>query len=189
MKKYFIFIVLFLIIIFIGICSFTPMFDKNPHNVFNEIDEVNKDNSFNTSIIQDNSDNSSEDNVPIFTPIFKTEAISASVYDRMLGRSIPTKFKDKVDLNSLAYLQVSYFGFDNMPHIGEIVVNSKLQNDVLEIFKELYDIHYPIEKIRLIDEYNADDEASMSDNNTSSFCYRVIAGTNSLSNHSKRMCY
>ena len=104
----------------------------------------------------------------------------------MLGKSIPFEYKDKIDISTLSYLQVSYFGFDNESHIGEIIVNRKIANDVLAIFKELYDIKYPIEKIKLIDEYNANDELSMSDNNTSCFCYRVISGKNILSNHSKR---
>lgn len=58
---------------------------------------------------------------------------------------------------------------------GEMIVNSKLENDVLEIFKEAYEVGYPVEKIKLIDEYDANDELSMSDNNTSCFCYRVIS--------------
>lgn len=37
----------------------------------------------------------------------------------------------------------------------------------------------------MIDEYKADDESSMKDNNTSSFCYRLIAGTKVLSKHGK----
>ena len=36
-----------------------------------------------------------------------------------------------------------------------------------------------------IDEYGADDELSMRANNSSSFCYRVIAGSTRLSNHAK----
>lgn len=183
MRKYFVFIVLFFLIVFAGICFWMPRIGNNSEVVLNGAENDN------FSTFQDDEVSSSEDNEPIFTPVFKAEAISAFVYERMLGKSIPTKYKNKVDLSSLAYLQVSYFGFDSLPHIGEIVVNSKLQNDVLAIFKELYDIHYPIEKIRLIDEYDANDEASMSDNNTSAFCYRVIAGTNALSNHSKRLCY
>ena len=63
------------------------------------------------------------------------------------------------------------------------MVNQKIADDVLEIMKELYENHYPIEKMHLIDEYGADDEASMSDNNTSAFNYRTIAGTNRLSKH------
>lgn len=107
----------------------------------------------------------------------------------MLGNSIPFEYSDKIDISSLSYLQVSYIGFDNKTYIGELIVNSKISNDILEIFKELYDIKYPIEKIKLIDEYNADDELSMADNNTSCFCYRTIAGKNVISNHSKRNCY
>lgn len=58
---------------------------------------------------------------------------------------------------------------------GEMIVNSKLADEVLEIFKAAYEIEYPIEKIKLIDEYDANDELSMSDNNTSCFCYRFIS--------------
>ncbi len=85
---------------------------------------------------------------------------------------------------NLSYLQVTYWGFDDKSHIGEMIVNKKLANEILDIFKEVYEKKYPIEKIKLIDEYGADDEKSMSDNNTSCFCYRVIANTNKLSKHS-----
>lgn len=122
-------------------------------------------------------------------PIFTSQSIPKHIYDKMLGNSIPLEYLDKIDITSLSYLQVSYIGFDNKTYIGELIVNSKLSNEVLEIFKELYDIKYPIEKIKLIDEYNANDELSMADNNTSCFCYRTIAGKNVISNHSKRNCY
>lgn len=97
--------------------------------------------------------------------------------------------KDKAEINikDYSYLQISYYGFDNKTHIGEMIVNRKVVNDVLSIFKELYDIRYPIEKIKLIDEYGGDDELSMEDNNTSCFCYRKVQGTKSLSNHAKGM--
>lgn len=122
-------------------------------------------------------------------PIFTSQNIPNHIYEKMLGNSIPFEYSDKIDISSLSYLQVSYIGFDNKTYIGELIVNSKISNDILEIFKELYDIKYPIEKIKLIDEYNADDELSMADNNTSCFCYRTIAGKNVISNHSKRNCY
>jgi len=50
--------------------------------------------------------------------------------------------------------------------------------------KELYENQYPIEKMVLIDEYEADDEKSMEDNNTSAFNYRSINGSTKLSKHS-----
>lgn len=116
--------------------------------------------------------------------IFISQDIPENIYNSMLGNSIPLEYKNNIDISLLSYLQISYYGFDNKPHVGEMIVNSKLANEVLEIFKELYDIKYPIEKIRLIDEYGANDELSMSDNNTSSFCYRKISNSKTLSNHS-----
>ena len=53
----------------------------------------------------------------------------------------------------------------------------------MEIFKELYDNEYQIDKIRLIDEYGGDDDLSCDDNNSSCFNYRVVGGTDSLSKH------
>jgi len=116
--------------------------------------------------------------------IFTYQEIPEHIYTSMLGNSIPLDYKDNVDISLLSYLQISYYGFDNNPHVGEMIVNSKIANEVLEIFKELYDIKYPIEKIHLIDKYGANDELSMSDNNTSCFCYRKIGSSKTLSNHS-----
>ena len=44
-------------------------------------------------------------------------------------------------------------------------------------------MEYPIEKIRLVDEYEADDEQSMADNNSSAFNYRTVEGQEELSKH------
>ena len=49
----------------------------------------------------------------------------------------------------------------------------------------MYEANYPIEKVRLVDEYNADDETSMSANNSSCFNYRTISGTNKVSMHGR----
>ena len=59
----------------------------------------------------------------------------------------------------------------------------EIANDLKDIFRELYDASYPIEKIKLIDEYNASDDASIRDNNSSCFNYRTISGTNVISKH------
>ncbi|MEG1312201.1 MAG: M15 family metallopeptidase [Romboutsia sp.] len=90
-----------------------------------------------------------------------------------------------LSFDDLSYLKVNYYGFDGETHIGEMVVDKNIASEVIDIFKELYNKKYPIEKIKLIDEYNAVDELSMCDNNSSSFCYRTIANTNIVSNHGK----
>jgi hypothetical protein len=112
---------------------------------------------------------------------FYKEELSDEVFARMDGVSYPQNAQ--IGREELCYLRVLHTGFDEKTYIGELVVNQKIADDVLEIMKELYENHYPIEKMRLIDEYGADDEASMSDNNTSAFNYRTIAGTNRLSKH------
>ncbi|MFA5576931.1 MAG: M15 family metallopeptidase [Tissierellaceae bacterium] len=92
---------------------------------------------------------------------------------------------DNVSLDDLAYVQITHWGFDEDKHIGELIVNSQVASDIVEIFRELYDAGFQIEKMRLIDEYGADDDLSMMDNNSSAFCYREVAGSKGkLSKHS-----
>ena len=83
----------------------------------------------------------------------------------------------------LRYLKVGHCGFDRMDHQGELVVHKVIAEEVLEIFRELFQRRYPIEKMRLMDVYGGDDNSSMEDNNSSAFNYRLIAGTNRLSKH------
>ena len=52
-----------------------------------------------------------------------------------------------VPLKDLSYLQVSYWGFDNQTHAGEIIIHQRLAPELLGIFKKLYDAHFPIEKM------------------------------------------
>lgn len=117
--------------------------------------------------------------------VFESNSIPSDILNKMIGNSIPEEYKNEVDINKLAYLKITYLGFDEKSHIGELIVNVRIADEVLDIFKEIYYSKYEIEKIKLIDEYGADDEKSMEDNNTSAFCYRKIVNTNNLSNHSK----
>ena len=41
----------------------------------------------------------------------------------MIGNSIPKKNKDKININNLSYLKITYWGFDGKEHIGEMIVN------------------------------------------------------------------
>ena len=148
-----------------------------------------KQNNSTTSTKKQNSNtastNSSEKKETAKEATFTSSKIPDSILKKMIGNSIPEKSKDKVDTNNLSYLKITYWGFDSKTHVGEMIVNKKVAQEVLAIFKEVYNKKYPIEKMKLIDYYGANDEKSMRDNNTSAFCYRVVANTNTLSNHSK----
>jgi hypothetical protein len=112
---------------------------------------------------------------------FSVQPIPDAVFARMLGKSYP---KDcKVPRSDLRYLRITHIGFDGKPRTGEMVVNRRIADEVLEIFKKLYAARYPIERIQLIDDFDANDERAMTANNTSSFCYRTISGTNTISKH------
>lgn len=101
------------------------------------------------------------------------------------GRSYPdTDEPLQISYEDLAYVHVLHYDFEGQIQEGELICNQAIAQDLTEIFKELYDNQYPIEKIRLIDAYDADDDASMEDNNTSCFNYRVVEGKTTLSNHS-----
>ncbi len=107
--------------------------------------------------------------------------INESIKNRIMGKSYMVN--ENIALSDLTYLQMSYYGFDGKEHFGEMIVHKSIANEVLDIFSELYEIRFPIEKMVLVDDYDADDIRSMEANNTSAFNYRNIAGTNTLSRH------
>ena len=65
-----------------------------------------------------------------------------------------------------------------------MICHKDVAKDLINIFRQLYEAKYPIERMQLIDDYNADDITSMNHNNTTCFNYRAVAGSKKLSNHS-----
>ena len=112
---------------------------------------------------------------------FYITEIDDELFARMKGKS----FKEDCTLSTeeLRYLHILHVGFDGETHEGEMVVNARIAETVLDIFRELYQAGYQIEKVQLVDEYNADDELSMEDNNSSSFNFRFISHTTTVSKH------
>jgi hypothetical protein len=116
---------------------------------------------------------------------FSQQQIPDRVFARMQGKSFPVGCK--VSRNDLRYLRIKHYDLQGKVHEGEMICNKRIANDLIDIFKELYRQKYPIERMRLIDDYDADDDKSMRANNTSCFCYRRVEGYNKLSNHSMGM--
>ena len=107
--------------------------------------------------------------------------INDEIFSRIKGKS----FKDNCTLprEDLRYLHVLHKDLQGNTHEGEIICNVYIACDLLDIFQKLYAANYPIEKIRLVDEYDADDELSMRDNNSSCFNFRFISHTTKVSKH------
>ena len=71
---------------------------------------------------------------------------------------------------------MTYWGFDNAPHTGTMIVNAVVVGDVTKVFKILYDARFPIRKMQPEDAYRGSDPASMADDNTSGFnCRNAVA--------------
>jgi hypothetical protein len=84
----------------------------------------------------------------------------------------------------LRLVRFSYVNFDReIKTDGSIVVLDALSDQVLELFKELREVNFPIEKAVLMNAYDGDDDASMAGNNTSAFNDRKIAGGQTTSLH------
>ena len=112
---------------------------------------------------------------------FYVSRIDEKLFARIKGKS----YKDNctLPLDDLRYVHVLHKDIDGKTHSGEIICNVHIAHDVLDIFMKLYEAGYPIEKIRLVDEYDADDETSMRDNNSSCFNFRFISHTTKISKH------
>ena len=112
---------------------------------------------------------------------FSASPISDDIFALMDGNS----FKEgcPVAREELRYLTALHKDGQGRTFLGEMVVNASIAQDVLEILRSLYDASYPIEKMRLIDHYGADDQASMEDNNSSAFNFRPRAHQTAISKH------
>lgn len=116
---------------------------------------------------------------------FSIDTLSDSVLKRMRGHSL--KPGARVDVKELRYLRMLHRGIDGTTRKGEMVCNKAIASDLVDIFLELYKANYKIENMRLVDDYGADDEVSMSHNNTSCFNYRQTSAHKTLSKHSRGM--
>ncbi len=112
---------------------------------------------------------------------FNVSPIPDSVFALMQGRSF--KADCTVPRDSLRYLTCLHMDKNGTTIMGEMVLNKSVADTVLLIFRKLYDAQYPIERMRLIDYWEADDEMAMRDNNSSSFNFRFISHTQTVSKH------
>lgn len=87
--------------------------------------------------------------------------------------------------NQLTLVNVTYYGYDNLIHRGQIVCNKKVVEDVKVVFSDLYKIKFPIKSVKPMSFFNWDDDLSMQNNNTSCFNYRKVTNSKRLSEHSK----
>lgn len=106
---------------------------------------------------------------------FTSEPIPDAVFARMKGKSFAKNCT--VKRSALRYLRLSHWNLEGKAVVGEMVCSKDIAKDVVEVFRGLYEAHYVIERMQLIDDFDADDERSMAANNTSCFNFRFMTGS------------
>lgn len=112
---------------------------------------------------------------------FYAEEIPDDIFAAMQG--LTYKADCPVPREDLRYVHVLHVNDEGETLEGELVCHKRIADDLVEIFRALYEGGYPIERIRLMDVYGADDETAMTDNNSSCFNYRTISHSNKISKH------
>ena len=119
------------------------------------------------------------------TSYFVVSPISNDIFSRINNKS--WKEICHHDRKDFRYVTALHYDGKGQIRLGELIVHQSVAKEVLDILKELYIAKYPIEKMVLIDNYGADDELSMTANNSSAFNCRVVKGSKKLSAHARGM--
>jgi poly-gamma-glutamate synthesis protein (capsule biosynthesis protein) len=112
----------------------------------------------------------------------EASAVPPAVRARMEGTSWRGDDPRCPRWDELAYLQVDHVSFDGIAQ-GQLVVARAIAERTIELFRRLWQLGFPIRQLRLVDDYQAFDDASMAADNSSAFNFRVVAGSNVLSQH------
>jgi hypothetical protein len=88
-----------------------------------------------------------------------------------------------VPISQLRLVTVTYWGFDDRPHTGRLVLNRDATRPVIAALRSLYASRFPIRRMVIVDRYGADDDRSMAADNTSAFNCRRVEHSTSWSQH------
>jgi hypothetical protein len=97
---------------------------------------------------------------------------------RVTAADLPSSWRPgcPVAPSELRRLELSYWGFDDRPHAGALVVNAAQADTVIGVFKRLYNKRFPIRRMEPIDVYGGSDDASIAADNTAGFnCRNAVA--------------
>jgi hypothetical protein len=75
-------------------------------------------------------------------------------------------------IDQLELIVVRYYSVDGKLHQGQILTNKRMAEKIKSMFEIMLKVRFPVAHAIPVVKYNWDDEQSMEDNNTYSFCYR-----------------
>jgi len=112
------------------------------------------------------------------TTVVSASPAFASAVSMLSAADLPSSYRAgcPVGPQQLRALHLSYWGFDDQPHTGTLIVNAAVVNAVLSVFGRLYAQRFPIRRMEPVDAFGGSDPASMAADNTSGFnCRNAVA--------------
>ena len=88
-----------------------------------------------------------------------------------------------VDRSELAWVRLAFWGFDDERHTGELLVNATVADDLVEVFRTLYEVRFPIEEMRVTRHNELDAPPTGDGNTTGVFVCRPTVGATTFSQH------
>ena len=83
----------------------------------------------------------------------------------------------------LAWVRLTFWGFDGRRHTGELLVNDAVADDVVQVFRVLYRVRFPQEQVGIVRAYDPDAPSTGDGNGTGSFVCRPSTGATYFSQH------
>lgn len=120
---------------------------------------------------------------PTATPFAASIApLDAALIARIEGRSW-RPHPAAPALADLRYVTARHRTLDGGVAEGEAIVAAEVARPLVTLLARLYGVGFPLHALRLVDDHDADDDRSMSADNSSALNVRTIAGSARLSQH------
>lgn len=116
-------------------------------------------------------DNSQRDNIPKAKKVHQKIIVDCNY---TFNEAIASSKAPNSIIKQLELIKVLYYSKDGKIHSGQLLINKTIAKDAKSIFNFMLKVHFPIVKVIPIVKYNWNDNLSMLDNNSYSFCYRNI---------------
>lgn len=88
-----------------------------------------------------------------------------------------------VAAEDLAWVRLTFWGFDAQRHTGELLVHRAVAQDIVDVFRVLYRQRFPQEQVGIVRAYDPDAPSTGDGNGTGSFVCRPSTGASYFSQH------
>ncbi len=88
-----------------------------------------------------------------------------------------------VGVDDLRYVTATFWGFDQRAHTGEVLVNARYADELVEVLEAMFEARFPIEEMRITRTDELDLPPTGDGNVTTAFVCRPAVGSSNWSQH------